>query len=1837
MQLPKDLASGTYRSPDVILCQVDKEKICKLNVVNLNGTFKFNAYSEITFDVPAVYTDMISGETKPTPYYDYIEALRLVYLEGFGYFQIQDPQTYGDGIQEYKTITAYSLEYSLSQKYLELFTINKGAVGDTIESIDEVKLYNPTDPSHSLLHLALEKTYGMWTIGSVDPELRDLYRYFQIDRQSIYDFLVNDVAEEFRCYFEFDTINNEINVFSEEEEEVFYGDGKTKEFQLSKPLTSTSEITINSHPIKTVGYNEETKKIIFENAPAPKDIIIVADEFKSKYDTDVIVAFENLSNEMTVNYSADDIKTVLSVKGVDDLGIEEVNFGSSTIMNLDYYYTPEWMGQTLYNEYTNYLDKQEKYMDGFYTKDISGATEVSIDVITTKEEFTAGSTETNKISEEDKTLVVENLVADSFTEILNVEHTSEEPDIEYFIDQHEIIKKEQYFTEPSLNVYEFNWINPDIKNIPVSEYIVSKTIEEEIEDQTIFLPEDFRFNSNTIVKINNEETINYIYNQNNHSITYNEKLVIGDTISIITSKNQFLLEKDIVETTEIFVDEVMLPVESYEYNQETKTLIVNIPLSIGKNISIYTYVQTYNLEEEINNDSIIYLDEVQLYQDDYSFSNVNSELTIYKKLTENNKIKIETPTGEIINSFILEYPNYKITSVTINGVITNNYSLNSNKTILTINDSLIYEDVIVIKFVDNHFTLNEVKDKITSVKIDNIEVNYEINNNIITINDNQLSMGVNVYVESIDTHFTLKNYKGNIAAVYIDDIEIYNYDFNNETMLLTIFKDNLSSNSIIKIEYVNNVFQLLQSKDILTSVYTNDNIEIHDYNFNKNTKTLIVPAKQLVSVENIAVDSVNNNLPLTNPKDKISIVRIDGKTLSQNDFVFNGESLIINSSLLEAYSRIHVESIQTHFEIFSDGEIQEVLIDSIPTTNYVKNNNIIIINDNRLKSNSDITINFLSNQFQLSKICEGKVYVFINNTNTTNYHIDSKNKILTITDPLLKSGDSVVVEFVNNIFEVPEELGNRYSIILISGGIEKHLYKYNGDFTYSDKKITINVPLRHGDKIIIQIIGSDTNVLEIVLSNAKEGQILLSNVKPVLNNYTPTVGDFVIKKTGYTELISKQYQLIEDRTKELYAVAPDLAIHEIIFDSNGNIESGEPQPEASLENLGEIYKKVTKDSDGNIFSTTYEVCKMKYKVVTDENNKEKNVYTYEYEKTNLELKDSGLYLLKEKEQVYAMLNELQAAAGWHSNNIDALDEEENMNTRICSLCHHSGLVRKDTVFQGVPYQYECQTENCSPSGWNGRRTAYTEEQYEKLDRLCHYMYKQNLENLQKVRDEIAKKEEKIEEITNDIDNVVEQLREIANDINPSTNFSPISLERLSMFMREDEFTDDCINVTSIDSDMDKINRKKELLVSAQKELKKISRPKLSFTASMKNIYAMPEFAPILNQFKLGNFIKVKMRTGFLKKARLLEVQFDFNDLSNFSCTFGDLLSAKDQGDIHADLLKQAVSAGKAVANGSSNWQKGYDMATYIDNKIKQGLIDATTTIKSNSAGQQLSWDTYGIHLQKVVDGKLDRREGWITNNMFLYSDDNFKTTRSVFGNYTITTNQLNESGEYVKESVWGLLAEAVIAGYIEGSRIEGGTIHIGWNPDTKSYAFEVDEDGTVTMSKGDAEKLSYFNFDPEVGLIIGDNLSGTYFTRATSTSFDVCRRAKIATVKSNIPNPNIKINGETPDYCRCEYKDEKDILHYDYYKLSDCIKLSDGTWDYGKPYTKDKVDYEDPEIRFGIEITTFTKDTTKMIDVEIENNLKVGTDKTNKNPSISLGIFKLTIEDNGSMSILSEI
>lgn len=1693
MQLPKDLLSDTYRAPNVVLCQTNKEKICKLNVTNLEGTFKFNSYSEISFDVPSIYCDIITGETKPTPYYDYVEGLRLVYLEGFGYFQLQDPEIDGNGIQEYKHINAYSLEYSLSQRYLENFTINASDVEGAVSSIDEVVLYNPNNIAHSLIHLVLQKAYG-WTVGHVDDELKNQGRSFEIDRQSIYDFIMNDMCETFKCYAEFDTINNRVNIYAENEAERFIGDGKTNSFKLQGGVSADTEITINGHVVTEYKYNQDTKELSFNNTPAQGDIIEVSNEFKHKYDTDVIVSFENLSNDMKVNYSADDIKTVLTVKGADDLDIRNVNFGLPSIMNLDYYCTPEWMGDSLYQEYKYYMDKQSKYMSGFYSKDINGATEEYFDVKTTSEDFIAG--------------FVQQLPVQSTQEQFNVNGDAVSYNIDKVVKEYKINSEIEEIAVNSKNE-TFNEPNMQVETITAQEDVATFTFD----GSYIFtLPSDFNFNENSIVKIEGKEVDNTNYEYSNHKLEITNKslLTTGNTVEVITCENKFVIESVITKDSKIIINgarELTSSEYSYVTSGNKKYLIVNIALAVG------------------------------------------------------DEIEINTPSGTLFTIVQVSIPNeYAIAAVKVDGNDVK-YTVNTVGATLTIDDTgaIKYGSVIEVVYVQNRFTLKKLRDKVVSVKINDTDSSkYELDGTQLIINS--LSANDTIKVESIDTHFDLSDDDDKeIVSVIVNGEKQQEYNLDGN--ILTI--NELNTNDMVVINLVNNKFEIQQYDKQILSVKINS--QKVDYIFFDNI-VAVTDLDTLLDGEQIVIELVPQSFSLSQTKDKIVSVIVGGGKIDADQYKYNDSSHELSISLekLSVNSFVVVESIGIHFNVkqlsateniakvcilrqANDGTTQEFDVENYI---YDKNKNMLVVNDDRLSQDDTVLFKTINKSFVVSNSNKALTSVKINDEPTNDYTFDSG--VLTVNTNLTL-GAIVSAEFLDNKFVLQNDVGAKHIVEkkspdsmlteTISEGEDGYLYDK------TTKTLTVYAALENGDKLIVKTVEAE-NALLVVESNARDGEILRTDVSPKLDSYEPKARDYVVKVEGYTETLKRLYQLIDDQLTEENSVPDEYKITEKIVTPDNFDQAGLYLPEASVDNLGEVYKIVNQDNNGNEVASKYYVCEIKVSVVNDEQTgKEEQNYTYVWKERDLVFGAEGISSLKEEIDIYSSIQDVQIAAEW-----DKKDEDSN--------------------------EYKA--------------------------------YISNLNKLNAAKKELENKQKAVEDIQAQIQKVQNEITLISEDISVNKNFTPENLDRLSLFLREDEYSDDCFCVTEIDTDLDKINTQKELLVAGQKELKKISQPKLSFSASMRNIYAMPEFAPILNQFSLGNFVKVKMRDDFIKKARLLEVQLNFSDLSNFSCTFGDLLSAKDQGDIHADLLAQAVSAGKAVASGSSYWQKGYDVATAIDERIRNGLIDATTSIKSNSAGQSVSWDNYGIHLRKVVDGVLDKHEGWITNNKFLYSDDNFQTTKSVFGNYTI------EGEEY-----WGILAGCVRAGLIEGSSIVGGQICIGEQEDG-TYAFMVDKDGTVTMNKGDAaEKLSFFSFDGDNGLVVGENNgSGEYFSRVSAQRIEFCRKARIITVDSE-PTQNRYNNYDYVLYVH----QENNVTYYDYYKNPDFLSAQ------YKPISSIGENFADPEIKFGIPITYFANDTAYMKQAEIEGSLKVGTEE--KLSFISLGNFKLQIESNGSLSIVA--
>lgn len=259
---------------------------------------------EISFDVER-YTDGSSHELKQSDYYDSIDTMMRLYLDGKDqmYFVIDSELVInGEGLQETKSVTAHSIECELSTLYLKNFKINCGTK-DSQEYLatdssgnyynvnpytnlpyEYISLVNYNNPQLSLLHLALQNTG--WSVSeNISPEICSIKKSFDVSGTDIYDFFMNTVSPSTSIIFQFD---------------------------------------------------RKHKKIC----------LVKADDFGE--DTGIFVTMRNLMNSFEISSSSNnDLITKLVPTGGDNLGIEQSNFGDNCLINLDYF-------MNTLNEYGDY-------------------------------------------------------------------------------------------------------------------------------------------------------------------------------------------------------------------------------------------------------------------------------------------------------------------------------------------------------------------------------------------------------------------------------------------------------------------------------------------------------------------------------------------------------------------------------------------------------------------------------------------------------------------------------------------------------------------------------------------------------------------------------------------------------------------------------------------------------------------------------------------------------------------------------------------------------------------------------------------------------------------------------------------------------------------------------------------------------------------------------------------------------------------------------------------------------------------------------------------------------------------------------------------------------------------------------------------------------------------------------------------------------------------------------------------------------------------------------------------------------------------------------------------
>lgn len=143
---------------------------------------------------------------KISPLWDEIKSFRLCWIKEWDkWLEISVDLSDSDTVR--KSITAKSLGVSeLSRLYLNNIEINTETDISREDYTSPTVLYNPDEPSASLLNRIIEKA-PHYTIAGVDNSVARIQRTFSWDETSIYD-AFQDIAEEIGCIFLFEDDSN---------------------------------------------------------------------------------------------------------------------------------------------------------------------------------------------------------------------------------------------------------------------------------------------------------------------------------------------------------------------------------------------------------------------------------------------------------------------------------------------------------------------------------------------------------------------------------------------------------------------------------------------------------------------------------------------------------------------------------------------------------------------------------------------------------------------------------------------------------------------------------------------------------------------------------------------------------------------------------------------------------------------------------------------------------------------------------------------------------------------------------------------------------------------------------------------------------------------------------------------------------------------------------------------------------------------------------------------------------------------------------------------------------------------------------------------------------------------------------------------------------------------------------------------------------------------------------------------------------------------------------------------------------------------------------------------
>ena len=324
-------------------------------------------------------------------------------------------------------------------------------------------------------------------------------------------------------------------------------------------------------------------------------------------------------------------------------------------------------------------------------------------------------------------------------------------------------------------------------------------------------------------------------------------------------------------------------------------------------------------------------------------------------------------------------------------------------------------------------------------------------------------------------------------------------------------------------------------------------------------------------------------------------------------------------------------------------------------------------------------------------------------------------------------------------------------------------------------------------------------------------------------------------------------------------------------------------------------------------------------------------------------------------------------------------------------------------------------------------------------------------------------------------------------------------------------------------------RAEEFIELATKELDKASTPQYTITTTLHNLINYnPDFAHIKDKFKIANWLRVKIDDD-IYRLRLMSASICLGNPESLTVEFSNITSYHDVMNDVQSVLSKAQSMATSYDATQKQAGSSYQVSNSVRDFYKTGLLSAMNTLKNNNS-EEITIDRYGI-LGRDYDMDTDAYSGEqvrLTHNMLAFTHDGWNTVSLALGKHTYYKfNEHHIRQDNLED--YGLSAEFVQAGVVNGSQIIGGDIY------SYNFASGANGQGThINLENGTFEvggnKLTYNGST----LSIRGNITvgGSSNTNGTVSVLNASGQPVVTLDNSGIT----LLNGATIDYSKISNK-----------------------------------------------------------------------------------------------------